>query len=70
MANAQGKDGGGTSWLTTDAPVVPGETIELRFMIWDTGHVQNGDPDQWYDSLVLLDNFHWNLNPSQVGTHE
>ncbi len=62
MANAMGADGGGTAWLTTDAPIVPGETIELRFVIWDTG-------DQWYDSLVLLDDFTWNLNPSAVGTH-
>lgn len=43
---------GATQWLTTSAPVVPGETITLRFVIWDTS-------DQSYDSLVLLDNFKW-----------
>ena len=40
------------------APATPG----LYIVIWDTG-------DHWYDSLVLLDNFTWNLNPSAVGTH-
>jgi hypothetical protein len=63
MATSAGKNGGGTSWLTTEAPITPGETIELRFIIWDTG-------DHWYDSLVLLDNFQWKLTPSAVGTHE
>src|SRR5690606_23387800 len=46
--------GGGTGWLTTTAPVVPGEKIRLTFMIWDEG-------DHAYDSLVLLDNFRWGL---------
>ncbi len=45
-------DAGGTAWLTTEAPVVPGETIVLDFLIWDTG-------DSELDSLVLLDNFRW-----------
>jgi hypothetical protein len=53
--------GGGTGWLTTTGNVVPGEIIELRFTIWDTG-------DQWYDSLVLLDNFQWSVNASTPGT--
>ncbi len=43
---------GATSWLTTTAPVVPGETITLRFIVWDTS-------DPLLDSLVLLDNFRW-----------
>ncbi len=43
---------GATQWLTTTAPVIPGETITLRFVIWDTS-------DQALDSLVLLDNFKW-----------
>lgn len=47
-------NGGGTGWLTTTAPVVPGEKITLTFMIWDEG-------DHIYDSLVLLDNFRWGL---------
>ena len=56
-------DGGGTVWLTNDAPVVPGETIELEFVTWDAG-------DHNVDSLVLLDKFRWNVTPSTVGTHK
>ena len=44
--------GGGTSWLTSQAPVAAGEVISLEFLIWDTG-------DESYDSSVLLDNFTW-----------
>ncbi len=54
--------GGGTGWLTTSGNVKPGETIELRFVIWDTG-------DQWYDSVSLIDNFTWSLNAATPGTH-
>lgn len=57
------KDGGGTAWLTNDAPVVPGETIEIEFIIWDAG-------DHNVDSVVLLDKFRWNITPSQVGVHK
>mgnify|MGYP000907104957 FL=1 len=49
--------GGGTVWLTTTAPVVPGETIRLRFATWDTS-------DMLLDSIVLLDNFRWSAAPS------
>jgi len=42
----------GTRWLTTNAPVVPGETIELYFTIFDLA-------DGALDSVVLLDNFLW-----------
>ena len=49
--------GGGTVWLTTTSPVVPGETIRLRFAIWDTS-------DRLLDSLVVLDNFQWSATPS------
>jgi hypothetical protein len=55
-------NGGGTEWLTTDAPVVPGETMTIEFVIFDV-------QDHIYDSLVLLDNFRWNLQPAKVGTH-
>ena len=44
--------GGATGWLTTTASVVPGETIRLRFAIWDAG-------DEIVDSSVLLDNLRW-----------
>jgi len=43
---------GATKWLSTTAPVIPGETITLKFVIWDTS-------DRLLDSLVLLDNFKW-----------
>ncbi|MBI5532473.1 MAG: choice-of-anchor L domain-containing protein [Deltaproteobacteria bacterium] len=49
--------GGATVWLTTTAPVVPGETITLRFITWDTS-------DMAWDSLVLIDNFRWSALPS------
>ena len=35
--------------------------MELRVAIWDTG-------DGIYDSLVLLDNWLWNLSPASPGT--
>ena len=46
--------GGGTGWLTTTAPVVPGEKITLTFMVFDEG-------DHILDSTVLIDNFRWEL---------
>lgn len=57
------KDGGGTVWLTNDASVVPGEIIELEFVLFDAG-------DHNVDSLVLIDDFRWKLNPSQTGVHK
>lgn len=44
--------GGGTEWMMIRGNVVPGETIKLRFALWDTG-------DGLSDSVVLLDNFVW-----------
>jgi hypothetical protein len=44
--------GGSTDWLTTTAPVTPGELISLRFIIFDEG-------DHIYDSAVLIDNLQW-----------
>ena len=38
----------------------PGETFEIRFAIWDTS-------DGIYDSLVLLDNWQWNVDASEPG---
>ena len=40
--------------------VTPGEVMEIRFIIWDTG-------DENLDSHVLLDDFQWNLSASQPG---
>jgi hypothetical protein len=56
-------NGGGTEWLTTDAPIVPGETFTLELVIFDVG-------DTALDSLVVLDNFRWSLEPVEVGTHQ
>jgi hypothetical protein len=57
-----GNTGGGTTWLTTDSPIVPGETMTLELMVFDVS-------DSTLDSLVLLDNFRWSLQPAVVGTH-
>ena len=53
---ATSTSGGATSWLTSKAPVTPGEVITLEFLIWDTG-------DASYDSSVILDNFAWVPTP-------
>ncbi len=52
LANT-GYDGkAGTAWRTTSAPVMPGETIELEFIVWDSG-------DGGADALALFDDFRW-----------
>jgi hypothetical protein len=51
--------GGATGWLQTQAPLEPGETATLEFVIWDTG-------DPTFDSSVLIDNFAW--VPGEVAT--
>ena len=53
--------GGGTGWLTTTSPVVPGETITLQFIIFDEG-------DHILDSAVIIDNFQWQLTPASGPT--
>jgi hypothetical protein len=53
--------GGATGWLSSQAPVKPGETFTLDLMIWDTG---DGD----LDSSVLLDNFQWVAGDVAVST--
>ena len=45
-------NGGSTGWLTTTAPIAPGEDITLRFVIFD-------ESDGIYDSAALIDNFTW-----------
>jgi|SRR5579871_1822818 len=56
--------GGGTGWLTTTAPVKPGETATLRFIIFDEG-------DHIYDSSVIIDDFQFqvmgSMGPNTVG---
>jgi len=56
-----GNTGGGTVWLTTSSPIVPGETMVLDLTIFDVS-------DNILDSLVLLDGFQWSIDPSDVGT--
>lgn len=56
-------DAGCTNWLTTTAPVVPGEVITIDFTIFDVA-------DHAWDSLVLLDAFQFSVTPSMVGTKE
>ncbi len=58
---SQSSGGGATGWLTTQAPVSPGETITLQLMIWNTG-------DEAYDSSVLLDNWQWQAAATSVTT--
>ena len=58
--NVGGPAGAATGWLTTTSPVVPGETITLRFIVFDEG-------DHILDSAVLLDRFRWSLRPAQAG---
>ncbi len=53
--------GGGTVWLQTTAPVVPGETMTIEFMVFDVS-------DTILDSLALLDAFEWSTDASGVGT--
>ena len=50
--------GGGSGWLTTKAPVKPGETIQLQFAVLD-------EEDHIYDSSVLVDNFKWEAQSVQ-----
>ena len=44
--------GGSTGWLSTTAPIAPGEDVTLRFVIFDQG-------DHILDSAALIDNFQW-----------
>ena len=55
------KKGGGTAWLTTQAPVEPGKIFNLDFYIWDTELRSN-------DSTVILDNFQWICGETAVKT--
>lgn len=52
--------GGGTGWLTVRGNVMPGEVMEVRLAVWDTGgHI--------FDSLVLLDAWEWSIDPAAPG---
>ena len=54
-------ENGATSWLQTKAPVIPGETITIQFMVWDTG-------DHILDSSVLIDNWRWDAKGTTAPT--
>lgn len=56
----EGGIGGGTGWLKTTSPVTPGETITLRFIVFDEG-------DHILDSVVMIDDFQWELGTSTGG---
>lgn len=63
-ASAQG-DGGATRPLTTTFPVTPGETLTLRFIIFDEGENAQNSPTFGHilDSSVLIDKFTWLADP-------
>ena len=44
--------GSGSGWLTTSAPISPGEIFQLTFSIHD-------EADAVLDSTVLIDDFRW-----------
>ncbi len=46
------KGSGATNWLKTSAPIEPGETFTLSFIVFDEG-------DGILDSAVNIDNFRW-----------
>ena len=52
LANTCVNYNAGTKWLTSTAPVVPGETITVVFAVFDLS-------DGVLDSFVFLDNFQW-----------
>jgi hypothetical protein len=52
--------GGATGWFRVAGNVVPGEIIHLRIAIWDTS-------DEFFDSLVALDNFQWSSATTEPG---
>jgi hypothetical protein len=52
-------NGAATGWLETQAGVVPGETIKVRFVVFDAG-------DHLIDSSVLLDAFRWTTTGPSV----
>ena len=52
--------GAGTGWFTVTAEVVPNETFQLDFVLYETG-------DHFYDGTVLLDNFRFDCDGCVVG---
>ncbi len=52
---------GSTGWLTTTAPITPGEALRIRFAIWDAG-------DSALDSTVVIDHVRWLAKAAAVET--
>jgi hypothetical protein len=48
----EGLGSGGTDWLTTTSPIVPGETFTLSWIVFD-------ENDGILDSAAILDHFRW-----------
>lgn len=56
--------GSGTGWLTTTVPLSElDEDFKLTFSVHDEG-------DGIYDSVVLIDNFQWEANPTSLVTEK
>ncbi|MCA9623723.1 MAG: putative metal-binding motif-containing protein, partial [Myxococcales bacterium] len=53
--------GASTGWLTTTAPITPGDSVRLRFAIWDAS-------DSQLDSTVILDRFEWLAEAATIET--
>ncbi len=53
--------GSSTGWLRTAWEIDPGEVFNLTFSIHDEG-------DGIYDSMVIIDNFQWSIEPVDPGT--
>jgi hypothetical protein len=52
--------GGGTGWLEMSGNVEPGEIMDIRFALWDSG-------GHLFDALVLLDDWRWSLDAASPG---
>ena len=50
--NAPSSVGGSTGWVTTEAPILPGEIVTVEFVVWDSS-------DGIYDSASMVDYFRW-----------
>ncbi|HVK69529.1 MAG TPA: choice-of-anchor L domain-containing protein [Polyangium sp.] len=50
--NTPSSIGGTTGWLTTEAPIMPGEIATVEFIVWDSS-------DGIFDSSTILDFFRW-----------
>jgi hypothetical protein len=60
--DSEGMDHAATGWLETQAPATPGNTITLRWVVYDSG-------DGNFDSSTLIDNWQWIAEPGvSVGT--